>query len=177
MASCSPPLQVSPARPYALHWSSVESSRSRAGDSATSHTVPFAARVAVSARQPPRSGPPVYLLADALAMPLPRTRSPSPVVATGFAHQLPHAGPPAKLHAAVLPPPPLCPKSLSTASAPSFAPQSPSAGPPVTLLVDAPVKHSLSLHLVDIFLESFIFPPTIFQLIRATVSCLSNKSL
>ena len=58
------------------------------------------------ARQPPCAGPSADLLAAALVTPLPRTRSPSLVVAAGFAHQLPHAGSPANLLEAALPPPP-----------------------------------------------------------------------
>ena len=94
------------------------------------------AAAASFARQPPRAGPSADLLAAALATPLPRTRSPLPVVAAGFPHQLPHAGPPANLLAAVLSPPPPCPRPLFSAAAPSFACQSPPAGPPATLLVE-----------------------------------------
>ena len=64
------------------------------------------AATASFAHQPPRAGPPVDLLAAALVTPLPRTQSPSLVVATGFAHQLPQTGSLDNLLAAVLLPPP-----------------------------------------------------------------------
>ena len=76
------------------------------------HSVPvisdglMLAAVASFARQAPRaSGPPVNLLAAALATPLSRTQTPLRP-ATGFsARQPPHTCPPVTMPAAVLPPP------------------------------------------------------------------------